>query len=124
MEIIAPTHVLPPCPVWCRRDHSGEQVEVDGFLLGTVHDQVLAELPAGDPATYRDPATATVLVERSDEDGAVISPARVVLTVAEGPEGAYVGGEGVQGWTGSVEQARALAAALLAAAELVEGGAR
>lgn len=113
------------CPPWCSEDHRGQVTDVDGFSLGLVHERTLAELTAQDPSWHGDhPATATVLVESTTERGEVITPARVVLTVAEGAEGAYVGSENTEGWTGTPAQARALAASLLAAAELVDGGAR
>lgn len=108
------------CPPWCTSNHAGEVAGVDGFTIGQVHEQIVTELPAADPAYLNRAATAVVLVERSDEAGEVITPTRLILAVAEGPEGAHPGEQDVQGWTGTPEQARALAAALLAAAELVD----
>ncbi|MEV7264206.1 hypothetical protein AB0N38_11710 [Micromonospora aurantiaca] len=121
------------CPPWCSYDHraevtSADELDADGFSLGLVHERVMVELTGLDPATTTDPATATVYVESTTEAGEngpeVITAPRVVLTVAEGPSGDFAGGEGVQGWTGTPAEARALAAALLAAAELVDGGNR
>ncbi|MFG3301008.1 DUF6907 domain-containing protein [Micromonospora chersina] len=112
------------CPPWCSKDHRGHISEVDGFSIGLVHERVVTELTAIDPTTFDDPATATVYVESTTETGEVITEQRVVLTVAEGASGDYAGGDGTQGWTATAAQARALAAALLAAAELVDGGAR
>ncbi|MFY1582889.1 hypothetical protein ACN267_32215 [Micromonospora sp. WMMD734] len=104
------------CPPWCATDHTGELAEVDGFSIGAGHERRLAELTAADGVSLDDPATATVLVESCTEQGRVTMPARVLLSVCEGSEGAYAGGEGVQGWAGTPDQAEALAAALLAAA--------
>ncbi|NES28939.1 hypothetical protein GCE86_19710 [Micromonospora terminaliae] len=117
------------CPPWCSKDHRGHISEVDGFSIGLVHERIVSELTALDPTTFDDPATATVYVESTTEAGEsavaeLITAPRVVLTVAEGPEGDYAGGENTGGWSGTPEQARALAAALLAAADLVDGGAR
>lgn len=112
------------CPTWCRRDHTGEVTEYEGFTIGTLHEQVLTELDALDPAWVTRTATAAVLVERSDEAGEVITPTRVVLNIAEGPIEGINTPLVTQGWTGTPAQARALAAALLAAAELVDGGGR
>lgn len=111
------------CPPWCSKDHRGQTTEVvEGFTIGLVHERLTGELTGIDPATTSDPATAAVLVESTTEGGDVVEPARVVLTVAEGTEGAYAGGQDVQGWTGTPEQAEALAAALLDAARTVRAG--
>ncbi|MEU9516587.1 hypothetical protein [Micromonospora sp. NPDC048169] len=114
------------CPPWCSKDHRGHITECEGFSIGLVHERIVTEMTAVDPSTVTDPATATVYVESTTEVGEngpeVITAPRVVLTVAEGPSGDFAGGEGVQGWTGSPAEARRLAAALLAAAELVDGG--
>ncbi|WP_200210903.1 DUF6907 domain-containing protein [Micromonospora coerulea] len=112
------------CPSWCSEDHRGQVTDVDGWSIGVGHERILAELPAQDPAWIDRAATATVLVESTTDSGQVVTEPRVLLSVAEGPEGHYPGSEDVQGWTGTPGQARALAAALLAAAELVDGGAR
>lgn len=113
-----------PCPPFCTRDHSGELVEVDGFLLGRVHDRIVAEVTAGDPSAYSDPATAAVYVERSDEDGLVLTAPRVVLTLTAGSEGSYPGSVGVQGWTGSVQQTMQLISALMEGMVLAEAASR
>ncbi len=113
------------CPPWCSKDHRGHLTECEGFSVGLVHERIVTEATALDPATTTGPATATVYVESTTEVGEsggpeVITAPRVVLTVAEGLSGDYAGGDGVQGWSGSPAQARRLAAALLAAAELVD----
>ncbi|MEV5689926.1 DUF6907 domain-containing protein [Micromonospora globbae] len=111
------------CPPWCSEDHRGQVTEVDGWSLGLAHERILAELPAQDPAWTNQAATATVLVESTTDGGQVVTEPRVVLSVAEGPEGHYPGSENVQGWSGTPAEVRALAAALLAAAALLDGGA-
>ncbi|MEU8371454.1 DUF6907 domain-containing protein [Micromonospora tulbaghiae] len=113
------------CPTWCSKDHRGHITECEGFSIGLVHERIVTEMTAVDPSTVTDPATATVYVESTTEVGEssgpeVITAPRVVLTVTEGLSGDYAGGDGTQGWTGTPEQARALAAALVAAAALVD----
>lgn len=106
------------CPPYCSNDHRGEVTEVDGFTLGLVHERILAELTGQDPGWCKPhPTTATVLVESTTERGEVTTPTRVILTVAQGDEGSY-SGEDTEAWTGTVEQAEALAAALQAAARI------
>lgn len=107
------------CPPWCNQDHAGEATELDGFSIGSVHERIVAELPAQDPAWLNRPATAVVMVESSTEAGEVVAPARVVLAIAEGPEGAHPGEQDCQGWTGTPEQAEQLADALMVAAEMI-----
>ncbi|MEV1331518.1 hypothetical protein AB0J20_18295 [Micromonospora costi] len=113
------------CPPWCSEDHRGQVTEVDGFSLGLCHERVLTEVTALDPAWQDErPSTATVLVESTTERGEVITAPRIVLTVSADEQGHYVGTEDTEGWTGTPEQARALAAALVAAASLIDGNAR
>ncbi|MEU3112658.1 hypothetical protein ABZ652_01090 [Micromonospora chalcea] len=113
------------CPPWCSNDHRAEittssEVDALGFSLGLVHERVMVELTGLDPSTTTDPATVSVYVECTSERGEQADPPRVVVTVAEGTSGEYAGGTDVQGWTGSPAEARALAAALLAGAALVD----
>lgn len=114
------------CPAWCSHDHRGDidTDEATGWTLGLVHEQVLVELVGVDAATVEAPATVTVLIESTTEAGTVVTPARVMLTIAEGGQGGYPGSEGVQGWTGTPDQARALAAALVSAANLLDDATR
>ncbi|MEV4820259.1 hypothetical protein [Micromonospora sp. NPDC049274] len=109
------------CPPWCAIEtHTENEAKIDGFLIGEQHERILTELTGGNPCWTNESATATVMVESTTEGGQVVTAPRVVLSVAEGAEGQYPGGEGVQGWTGTPAQARALAAQLLAAADLVD----
>ncbi|SCF22517.1 DUF6907 domain-containing protein [Micromonospora mirobrigensis] len=113
------------CPAWCTEDHRGQVTEQDGFSIGLVHERVLVELTAQDPSwSAEHAATATVYVEATTERGEVTTAPRVVLTVAEDDQGHWHGSENTEGWTGTPAEARRLAAALLAAAELVDGSAR
>jgi hypothetical protein len=101
------------CPAWCTRDHTDDDPQ-----HGTQHERILTELTAQDPAYLGDPVTALVYVERYDENGVTFTAEQVVVSLAEGPEAHYPGSEGVQGWTGSPEQADALAAALIEGARI------
>ncbi|GAA3765484.1 DUF6907 domain-containing protein [Micromonospora maritima] len=113
------------CPPWCSNDHRGQITEEDGFSIGLVHERNLAEITALDPQHFHPrPATVSVYIESSTEAGEPADPARLVMTVAEGAEGQYHGSLDTGGWTGTPAQARALAAALLAGADLVDGGNR
>ncbi|MFI7607649.1 DUF6907 domain-containing protein [Micromonospora sp. NPDC049366] len=112
------------CPTWCSEDHRGQVTEVDGFSVGVGHEQIVLDLTASDPAWTSRPATARVLVESTTERGEVVTEPRIVLTVAEDDHGHYAGGEDVQGWTGTPEQAVALAYALIEAAAILRGDAR
>ncbi|WFE44993.1 hypothetical protein [Verrucosispora sp. WMMD1129] len=112
------------CPPWCSEDHRGVATEVDGFSVGLGHERMLVELTGQDPAYFDAAATASVYVESTSERGEVTTAPRVVVSVAEGAEGHYPGSEGVQGWTGTPAQARAFAAALLAGADVLDGGNR
>ncbi|MFI7429797.1 DUF6907 domain-containing protein [Micromonospora sp. NPDC049836] len=104
------------CPVWCTDDHTNDPTDINGFTIGQVHERVMVELPSQDPAWIDKPATAAVWVESTTEAGEVTTPTRVVLSIAEGPEGAHPGEQGCQGWTGTPEQIEELAGALMAAA--------
>lgn len=109
------------CPPWCTHGHDGEPIVIEGdWTLGVVHEQILAELPAQDPGLIHGDATVTVMVESSSEDGQAINAPRLLVTIAEGHKGGYVGSAGVQGWSGTPAQARALAAALVAGAGLLD----
>lgn len=127
---LAPTTVLdlvttPSCPHgWCAEDHRTPDSEV-------LHQSLRAEVPGTDPAGGpTDPVTAGVFVERCDDDNPAVAepsvPTRVVLVVTEGAESGFPGDHGTQAWTGTPEQAEALAAELLRAARLVRaaGGPR
>ncbi|MFF5201769.1 hypothetical protein ACFY3B_19420 [Micromonospora parva] len=104
------------CPPWCSLDHRGHISEVDGFTIGLGHERVMAEVVGGDAVTIEGPACVSVFVESTTEAGRVTTPTRVTMSVADGTEGEYPGGEGVQGWTGTPEQAEQLAHALIRAA--------
>ena len=107
------------CPSFCTDDHRGHVDVVDGFSIGLCHEVVVLDLTAEDPAWSGDrPATARVLVESTTERGEVITPARVVLSIAEGAEGHYVGSADVQGWSGTPAEVEQLAHALLSAARI------
>lgn len=113
------------CPVWCSEDHRGQLTEVeDGFTIGLCHERRLTELTADNSAWTDEQSTAVVLVESCTEADMVTQSPRITLAVGRGSEGRYPDGEDVQGWSGNPGQARTLAAALLAAAEMVEGSAR
>ena len=88
------------------------------WTLGVQHERMFAEIPARDPGWADRPATATVYVECNTENGEVTAPSRVVITLAAGSQGAYPGSENTQGWSGTTEQGRALAAAIIAACRL------
>lgn len=108
-----------PHPSWCDHDHTGEAIEFEGVSIGIVHERVLAEVTGAHGAWTDQQATASVYVERSDECGEVVTPTRVVLCVAEGPEGVKHGSQDSEAWSGTPEQAEDLAAALLEAARIV-----
>ncbi|KAB1932930.1 hypothetical protein F8271_25005 [Micromonospora sp. ALFpr18c] len=106
------------CPAYCTEDHRGQVTEVDGFSIGLCHEVVVADLTADDPSSTIAPATARVLVESTTERGEVITPTRVVLSIAEGDLGSYPGSEDTQGWSGTLDEVEQLAHALLAAARI------
>ncbi|MEV0214773.1 hypothetical protein [Micromonospora sp. NPDC050695] len=107
------------CPSYCSDDHRGQVTEVDGFSIGLVHERMLADLTAEDPAwSDNRPATARVFVESTTERGEVITPTRVVLSIAEGDRGSYPGSEDTQGWTGTPDEVEQLGYALLSAARI------
>ncbi|MDG4788075.1 hypothetical protein O7626_19375 [Micromonospora sp. WMMD1102] len=108
------------CPPWCPRDHGGEQV-VEGITIGVTHERVLGEVTAEHPAWTDSQSTARVYLETSTEAGTVTGPPAVIITVTEGIDGSYAGEQGVEGWSGTAAQARQLAAALLAGADLLDG---
>ncbi|MEO3929971.1 hypothetical protein ABGB07_39890 [Micromonosporaceae bacterium B7E4] len=112
------------CPGWwCTNDHTDEVTERDGFHYGSVHERIMLESTALDPSTIDDPATVRVYVDSTTEAGRVSSPMRLVVAIAEGPDGAYPGDERAKGWSGTPEQARALIAALRDGLALVEADA-
>lgn len=106
------------CPSYCTEDHRGQVTEQDGFSIGLGHEVVVTDLTATDPAWTNRPATARVLVESTSERGEVITPTRVVVSIAEGDTGHYPGSEDVQGWSGTPDQVEQLAHAMLAAARI------
>lgn len=108
----------PACPSYCTEDHRGFVDMVDGFSVGLGHEVVVLDSTADDPATTVQSATARVLVESTSERGEVVTPTRVVLSIAEGTEGHYPGSEGVQGWSGTPAEVEQLAHALLSAARI------
>ncbi|MEU1642030.1 hypothetical protein [Micromonospora zamorensis] len=108
----------PACPSYCTEDHRGFVDMVDGFSVGLGHEVVVLDLIADDPATTVESATARVLVESTSERGEVVTPTRVVLSIAEGTDGHYPGSEGVQGWSGTPAEVEQLAHALLSAARI------
>ncbi|MEV0723947.1 hypothetical protein AB0I37_14340 [Micromonospora purpureochromogenes] len=112
------------CPPWCTDDHTNDPTDINGFLLGQVHERVFAELTGQHPAWVREASTAAVYVESTTEADEVTTPARVVLSIAQGTEGRHPGEQDCEAWTGTPDEVRALAAVLLAAADLLDGNAR
>jgi hypothetical protein len=106
------------CPSYCTEDHRAHVDMVDGFSIGLGHEVVVTDLTADDAASTVAPATARVLVESTTERGEVITPTRVVLTLAEGVEGQYAGTQDTQGWSGTPAEVEQLAHALLSAARI------
>lgn len=106
------------CPPFCTEDHRGQVTEHDGFSIGLCHEVVVLDLTADDASSTIASATARVLVESTSERGEVITPTRVVLSIAEGAEGHYPGSEDVQGWSGTPAEVEQLAYALLSAARI------
>lgn len=106
------------CPAWCVEDDAHRR-HPDVPL----HQSQRREFTALDADAYDAPATAQVWVETSESDdpGEPEDPAatRLVLTVRQGAEGGYPDEQGTVGWTGTPEQAEALAAELLHAARVV-----
>lgn len=112
-------------PTWCERNHGNEEISFDGRAIGAFHERRVARLVSDDPMSTTGSATAAVYVESCDDEQgrpAADSPPRVVLTLGDGSYGEDFpvhGSVGVQGWSAPVEHVRALAAALLAACDLI-----
>ena len=106
------------CPVWCVDDETHRR-----YPKVKLHQSERREFTALDAGAYDAPATARVWVETSESDDPDEPEdpmaTRFVLTLKAGAEGGYPNEQGTVGWTGTPEQAEALAAELLHAARIV-----
>jgi uncharacterized protein DUF6907 len=106
------------CPAWCVEDETHRR-----YPAVQLHQSERREFTALDAGAYDAPATAQVWVETSESDDPDEpddpTATRLVLTLKAGAEGGYPNEQGVVGWTGTPEQAEALAAELLSAARLM-----
>jgi hypothetical protein len=103
----------PACPAWCDTCLGGRAETIpasDGrpaqtIVTSRLHERVLADMTVDHGDLYRQRVAVRVLLDRCDDVGEPVEPTRIVLA-SDGPA-ALTSGE-----------ARALAAALLAAADL------